>query len=79
MNSCRGAIGTSPLGVREVPEGEESIDWQHLRVDDLLGATVHDRHDHEVRLYVSMTDEEVRNLPTYGGPKYPPVNAGYPR
>ena len=123
------AKDTSILGVREAPEGYESIDWQHLTVEDLEGATVYDRHDREVatisdvvvsdegtaqtvvmdvggffgigsrtvgiavdrlgvqksardgevRVYLSMTDEEVRNLPAYGGPKYPPVNTGYPR
>ena len=117
------------LGVREPPEGYESIDWQNLTIDDLEGATVYDRHDREVatisdvvlsdegtaqtvvmdvggffgigshrvgiaverlgvqkgtrdgevRVYLSMTDEEVRNLPAYVGPKYPPVIAGYPR
>jgi len=123
------ANDTSRLGVREAPEGYESIDWQHLSVEDLVGATVYDRHDREVarisdvvvseegaaqsvvmdvggffgigsrtvgiaverlgvqksaqdgevRVYLSMTDDEVRNLPAHVGPKYPPVNAGYPR
>ncbi len=117
------------LGVREPPEGYQSIDWEHLTVEDLAGATVYDRHDREVatvsdvvvsdegaaqtvvmdvggffgigshtvaiavdrlgvqkggeagdvRVYLSMTDEEVRSLPAYAGPGYPPVNAGYPR
>lgn len=35
--------------------------------------------DGEVRVYLSMTDDEVRYLPAYGEPKYRPVIAGYPR